>query len=124
MKVQKSTESLRQAASTLHGQVLLIIGGDRRPQQEKRLRDAFSGTQIMWHPTRESNAGGGKFAGLVHRAEVSVVVVVRGLCRHGHTKRVHDLCLKAGKVLLWVHRPTPAAIARALLLAPRPRTHR
>lgn len=98
----------------LTGKTLLIIGGDRRPDQFERMRRAFPRTEIRWQPTRQSDASVSAIEREVMRPDVDVVATLIGLSRHSHTLAARKLCSALGKPLLWCHRATPAAVRHAL----------
>lgn len=103
-----------QVADSLTGRLVLLVGGDRRPDQLARLQAAFPRTRFRWCPTRDSDASLNAFEHLIHHEKVAIVIILHGLARTGHTKGARRLCSKIHKPLLWCRRPTAAAIVRAL----------
>ena len=106
--------------AALAGRSVLIIGGDRRTYQFRRLNAAFPTTRFEWIPTRSSDPSVDRFADRIFDPEVACVVVLHGLARTAHTKGARRLAARAGKPLLWCWRPTVAA----LISAWRPARHR
>lgn len=98
----------------LSGRLVLLIGGDRRPDQLARLQVAFPNTRFIWCPTRNSDASLSAFEHLICQEDVAIVVILHGLARTGHTKGTRRLCSRIHKPLLWCRRPTAAAIVRSL----------
>lgn len=98
----------------LAGRRVLIIGGDCRPAQLRRLQAAFPRTEFVWRTTRQSNASLDSFEHLISRSDVAVVIVLHGLARTAHTKGTRRICSGIHKPLLWCRRPTVAAVVRAL----------
>lgn len=104
----------------LERKTVLIIGGDKRPEQILRLKATFPATQFIWLPTRRSDASLDSFRQAILRDEVDVVILIHGLARTAHTKGTRSLCGEIRKPLLWCWRPTVAAIVRALSCARNP----
>lgn len=103
------------AESYLVNKTLLLIGGDSRPTQLAILVKSFPHTRFIWRRTRESNASIRGIEHLILRDDVSLVVILHGLSRHGHSLGARQVCSQVGKPLLWCHRPTPTSILRSLL---------
>jgi hypothetical protein len=103
-----------EVAAHLEGRHVLIIGGDCRTDQHKRLREAFPKTEFTWRTTRQSDASLDAFEHLIASPDFAIVVVLHGLARTSHTKGARRMCSEIHKPLLWCRRPTVAAIVRAL----------
>ena len=103
-----------EVARFLDGRRVLIVGGDCRPEQLRRLRAAFPATEFSWRPTRQSNASLEAFEQQIAQCDFSVVIIIYGLARTAHTKGARRLCSMLHKPLLWCRRPTVAAVVRAL----------
>ena len=101
-------------ADQLADKLVLLIGGNRRPDQLARLQATFPRTRFHWCPTRESDASLSTFEHLIELEDVAFVVILHGLARTGHTKGTRRLCSSLHKPLLWCRRPTAAAIVRSL----------
>jgi hypothetical protein len=99
--------------AALAGRSVLIIGGDRRPDQLRRLTEAFPSTRFEWIATRSSDPSLDRFAKRILDPAIACVVVLHGLARTAHTKGARRLASKAGKPLVWCWRPTVAALISA-----------
>jgi hypothetical protein len=104
-----------EVAAQLDHQSVLIIGGNRRSDQLKRLQSAFPSTRFIWQPTRQADASLCAFERLIARADVSLVIILYALVRTSHKKGARRLCAVAHKPLLWCKRPTAAAIVQAVV---------
>lgn len=98
----------------MDGKHFLIIGGDRRPEQLRRLLSTFPKTTFSWKTTRKNNAALGHIARLITDPIFSHVIILHGLARHGHSLGARRICSEIGKSLLWCWCPTPAEIIRSL----------
>ncbi|MGD9791771.1 MAG: hypothetical protein AB7K52_15435 [Phycisphaerales bacterium] len=114
MRIDNDRQIPSEVAAMLAGRRVLIIGGDCRPEQLRRLQAAFPTTEFIWRSTRQSDASLDAFEHLVARSDVAMVIVLHGLARTAHTKGTRRLCSGIHKPLLWCRRPTVAAVVRAL----------
>lgn len=67
---------------------VLIVGGDVRHFQLDKLRAALGGLSVEWIPTRESDPGSSRFEARLRRQDTSLVVILCGLVRHRHGRRL------------------------------------
>lgn len=92
-----SQEALR---STLHGQRVLIVGGDRREQSLERLQSELKLAAVVHCPTRKSDASPRRFEARLREPGFVLVVWVLGLSRTHHGTFLHRICRELG--LPWI----------------------
>lgn len=114
MHPQLSLDSIHLAAQQLEKKRVLIIGGNRKPEQFARLKRAFPQTLIEWIPIRHTNSKASESILTQGMRGFDYVAIVVGLVRHGHSRSAKKLCAKIGVPLLCLHRPTPTALIRVL----------
>lgn len=109
-------DPLAHVRRTLRGGTVAIIGGDQRRTHIERLSRAFELSRLLWVPTRESDASPRRFASVLSRESLSLVVSLHGLLRHQHTHDVRDLCRRFEIPLLSYWRsPHPSGLAAAIV---------
>lgn len=100
--------------AALRGQTLLVVGGDRRQEQLARLRNALE-VEVIYCPTRRSDASSRAFRCQINRNGIVLVVCVVGLCRTDHCRKLHQLCRQLGIPWIDCHRiPHPNALEAAI----------
>ncbi len=110
-----STQSQRDTASDTKGKRLLIIGGDGRCHQIRRLYNELCLACIVWQCTRETDASRRRFEHLIRGRGFDIVVLLSGLVRHQHLADVRRLCRQEGIQLLVLYRsPNPSQVSAAL----------
>jgi len=114
MHPQLSPESNDHAMLQLENKRVLLIGGNRKPEQFARLKRAFPQTLFEWIPTRRNGLRASESISTQRVRGFDYVAIVVGLARHAHSLSVKNLCAEAGVPLLWIHRPTPTALICAL----------
>ena len=114
MQTHSENQIPLEVAARLAGRHVLIVGGDCRSEQLRRLQAAFPTTKFIWRTTRQTDASLDAFEHLIVRPDVAMVIVIHGLARTAHTKGARRLCSDTHKPLLWCRRPTVAAVVRAL----------
>lgn len=107
---------LHQVRHILRGGTIAIVGGDQRRTHVERLSRAFELDGLLWVPTRESDASSRRFASVLSRESLILVVSLHGLLRHQHTHDLRDLCRRFRIPLLPYWRsPHPAGLAAAIV---------
>lgn len=102
-------------AALLKGRVMVVIGGDRRPEHQQRLREAFGLSEVLWPDTREQNPDVTALESCVSRADVAVVVLMIRWIRHA-LGEVATLCERHDKPLVRLTAGyNPAQVAVAIL---------
>lgn len=101
----------------LAGRVLLVVGGDPRPEAIGRLKAELHLGEILHCPTRKSDASSRAYRSALFSKNLALVVCARGLCRTQHGKDLHGLCRDLDIPLLDCFRiPHPAALVAAVLV--------
>lgn len=109
-------DPLDQVRRILQGGTIAIVGGNQRRTHVERLSRAFELDGLLWVPTRESDASSRRFAAVIQREELTLVVSLHGLLRHQHTHDLRDMCRRFDVPLLPYWRsPHPAGLAAALV---------
>lgn len=109
-------DSLARVRPILRGGTIAIVGGDQRRTHIERLSTAFELNGLLWVPTRESDASPRRFASVLDREDLILVVSLHGLLRHQHTHALRDLCRRFEIPLLAYWRsPHPAGLAAAIV---------
>ncbi|NUQ52538.1 MAG: hypothetical protein HUU19_07560 [Phycisphaerales bacterium] len=109
-------DPLDQVRRILQGGTIAIVGGDQRRTHVERLSQAFELDGLLWVPTRESDASSRRFAAVIRREELTLVVSLHGLLRHQHTHDLRAMCRRFNIPLLSYWRsPHPAGLAAALV---------
>jgi len=104
------------ARDLLEGKSVAVIGGDPRPFHLHRLQNAFGLSNVVWIPTRESDASSRRFEALIRNRSADLVVSLAGLLRHQHTRDLRDLCKRHAMPLVTCWRsPNPTSVATAIL---------
>lgn len=105
----------RQVAALLKGRAMVVIGGDRRPDHQERLREVFGLSEVIWPDTREQNPDVTALESSVARADVAVVVLMIRWIRHA-LGEVATLCERHDKPLVRLTAGyNPAQVALAIL---------
>ncbi|MCY3001446.1 MAG: hypothetical protein NTV21_06550 [Planctomycetota bacterium] len=109
------TSPEEQVAALLKGRAMVVIGGDRRPEHQERLREAFGLSEVLWADTREQNPDVTALESCVARADVAVVVLMIRWIRHA-LGEVATLCERHDKPLVRLTAGyNPAQVAVAIL---------
>jgi hypothetical protein len=109
-------DPLARVRSILRGGTIAIVGGDQRRKHVERLSQAFELEGLIWVPTRESDASSRRFASVLCRESLTLVVSLHGLLRHQHAHDLRDLCRWHEIPLLPYWRsPHPAGLAAAIV---------
>jgi len=109
-------DPLARVRRILRGGTIAIVGGDQRRTHIERLSRAFELKGLLWVPTRESDASSRRFATVLSRESLILVVSLHGLLRHQHTRDLRDLCRRFAIPLLPYWRsPHPAGLAAAII---------
>ena len=100
----------------LRGKRLLIVGGDPRPQHVQRIQMTLGFSAVEWIETRSSDPLGRKAVGAVEQSRADIVIVLIGLVRHAHAKRLSATCKESGTLLVRYRgkSPHPNGIAVAV----------
>jgi hypothetical protein len=111
-----SQDLLDRVRQVLEGGTIAVIGGDRRQAHLHRMTEAFGLERLLWVPTRESDASARRFASVVGRTDLILVISLHGLLRHQHTHDLRDLCRRFGVPHLTCWRsPHPTGVAAAIV---------
>lgn len=109
-------DPLARVRRLLQGGTIAIVGGEQRRTHIERLSRAFELEGLLWVPTRESDASSRRFASVLSRESLILVVSLHGLLRHQHTHDLRDLCRRFEIPLLPYWRsPHPAGLAAAIV---------
>lgn len=109
-------DPLNRVRRILRGGTIAIVGGDQRRTHIERLSRAFELEGLLWVPTRESDASSRRFAPVLSRESLILVVSLHGLLRHQHTHDLRELCRRFKIPLLPYWRsPHPAGLAAAIV---------
>ena len=112
---EKAMNDVNRIKKILSGKTMVLVGGDERPEHKKRLLAAFGLLDVIWIETRDSDPSSRRFASIVRRAEVAIVVALSGLLRHQHIRDLRTLCRELGRPLLTYWRsPHPEGLAAAI----------
>jgi hypothetical protein len=104
-----------QVAALLKGRVMVVIGGDRRPDHQERLRETFGLREVLWPDTREQKPDVAALESCVARTDVAVVVLMIRWIRHA-LGEVATLCERHDKPLVRLTAGyNPAQVAVAIL---------
>ena len=82
------------------GKRLLIVGGDSRPHHVQRIQMTLGFSAVEWIETRSSDPLGRKAVGAVEQSRADIVIVLIGLVRHAHAKRLSAACKQSGTILI------------------------
>lgn len=105
----------QRVAELLRGRAMVVIGGDRRPEHQARLRETFELAEVVWPDTREQNPDVAALEPFIARHDVAVVVLLIRWIRHA-LGEVSDLCARHHKPLVRMTAGyNPAQIAAAIL---------
>ncbi|MBM3990882.1 MAG: hypothetical protein FJ298_07715 [Planctomycetes bacterium] len=103
------------AAALVRGRALLVLGGDRRREHERRLQETLELSQAIWPPTKEDAPDVEAFEPLIARPDVVAVVLLIRWSRHAFGK-TSELCERHSKPLVRVEAGyNVAQIARAIV---------
>lgn len=99
----------------LHGSTIVLVGGMQRQKHIDRITQRFGLAKLIWVSTRESDASPRRFASVVARPDIDLVVSLLGLSRHQHGSDLRRLCRKFDVPLLtgWKS-PHPNGLAAAI----------
>jgi len=92
---EQPSEAVLKVASLLDGRAILMIGGENRPHANRKLRDAFGLSELIWLKTSEQNPRLDCESEVSH-PDVAVVLLAIRWSRHSFDD-VKDLCEKHGK---------------------------
>ena len=84
----------------IRGKRLLIVGGDPRPHHIRRIQMTLGFSAVEWIETRSSDPLGRKAVGAVEQSRADIVIVLIGLVRHAHAKRLSAACKESGTLLV------------------------
>ena len=98
------------------GKRLLIVGGDPRPHHVQRIQMTLGFSAVEWIESRSSDPLGRKAVGAVEQSRADIVIVLIGLVRHAHAKRLSAACKESGTLLVRYRgkSPHPNGIAVAV----------
>lgn len=101
------------ARFALQGRSLVLIGGDDRPDQRRRIKRIFALNACDWIETRERRPSAFKVGRVIEGYDVVVLLI--GLARHQHGSDVRELCRQLHKpiVVCW-RTPHPNHLAHAI----------
>lgn len=85
----------------LRGGAVVLVGGERRPDAEARIRDAFELDDVIWVSLGE-HASSSPAEAPIRRADVKVVFVLVKLAGHQHIEDVSRYAREAGKPIVRV----------------------
>lgn len=109
-------DPLERVRRILDGSTIAVIGGDRRRAHAHRLTEAFGLNELLWVPTRESDASARRLSPVIGRTDLILVISLRGLLRHQHTHDLRRLCRSSNVPLLNCWRsPHPTRVAAAIV---------
>jgi len=112
-RVELSMEE--RAASLVRGRALLVLGGDRRHEHQRKLEEQLELSEAVWPATKEDAPDVHSFEPLIARADVVAVVLLIRWSRHAFGQ-AGELCSKHSKPLVRVEAGyNVAQIARALV---------
>lgn len=112
-RVELSMEE--RAASLVRGRALLVLGGDRRHEHQRKLEEQLELSEAVWPATKEDAPDVHSFEPLIARADVVAVVLLIRWSRHAFGQAA-ELCSKHSKPLVRVEAGyNVAQIARALV---------
>jgi hypothetical protein len=90
---------VEKAKELLGGRAIMLIGGERRSDREKALREALGLSEIYWMKTSEQHQPLDQFEPLVAKEDVACVVLMIRWSRHGYGD-VKQFCDRHGKPLV------------------------
>jgi len=96
--LDRPSEDIRRVVALLDGQAILMIGGENRPHANKRLRETFRLSELIWLKTSEHNPRL-DCESEVSRPDVALVLLAIRWSRHSFDD-VNVLCEKHGKPLV------------------------
>ncbi len=112
-RVELSIEE--RAAALVRGRALLVLGGDRRQEHQRKLQEVLELSAALWPATKEDAPDVYSFEPLIARADVAAVVLLIRWSRHAFGQ-AKDLCDTHDKPLVRVEAGyNVAQIARALV---------
>lgn len=112
----------QQIRSALTGLMILLVGGDPRPNAIEKIHSNLGLDEAIHCPTRKTDASAWRFLPKLHTPGLALVVCARGLTRSQHGADLHTLCRELGVPLLNCnHIPHPNALVAAIVKA---RLHR
>jgi hypothetical protein len=113
VRVEPSIEE--RAAALVRGRALLVLGGDRRHEHQRKLQELLELSEALWPATKEDAPDVHSFEPLIARADVAAVVLLIRWSRHAFGQAA-ELCDKHSKPLVRVEAGyNVAQIARALV---------
>ena len=95
-----SADVLRVRAA-IRGCAVVLVGGERRPDAEARIRDAFDLREVVWVSLGE-HASSSPAQAPIHRADVKLVFVLVKLAGHQHVEDVSRFARDARKPVVRV----------------------
>jgi len=103
------------AARLVRGRALLVLGGDRRHEHQRKLEEVLELSEAVWPATKEDAPDVHSFEPLIARADVAAVVLLIRWSRHAFGQAA-ELCDKHSKPLVRVEAGyNVVQIARALV---------
>lgn len=87
--------------NALKGAAIAIVGGERRPEAETRIKEAFELSEVVWISLGE-HASSAPAEAPIHRPEVRAVFVLIKLAGHQHVDDVCRFARQAGKPVVRV----------------------
>jgi hypothetical protein len=90
---------VEKARELLGGRSIMLIGGERRLDREKALREALGLAEVYWMKTSEQHQPLDQFEPLVAKSDVACVVLMIRWSRHGYGD-VKQFCDRHGKPLV------------------------
>ncbi|MFA6046299.1 MAG: hypothetical protein WC718_15045 [Phycisphaerales bacterium] len=100
MPREYSADVLR-VRGALRGSAVVLVGGERRPDAEARIRDAFELREVVWVSLSE-HASSSPAQAPIHRADVKLVFVLVKLAGHQHVEDVSRYARDARKPVVRV----------------------
>ena len=97
--------------------MLVIVGGDPRPDHRERLKEAFDLRSVRWVEMRETDASVRRCIPHLNDDTVGLVVVLIGLVRHNHSREIPRLCAKSNRAVVRYRgkSPHPNGLAEAII---------
>lgn len=108
----------QQLRHALAGHVVAVIGGDPRPGQIRRIESQLGFKEVVHCTTNRRDASSRRFAHVIHRSDIALVICARGLTRTQHGLDLHALCRRMGIPLLNCnHIPHPNSVLAGIVSA-------
>lgn len=109
------SESVLRVRQWLKGTTVVMIGGERMPAQEARIREAFDLGAVEW-PALTEHGSGEYMRAPIQRPETSLVVILIRLTGHLHGDEAREYAAAAGKPYVLIRAGhNPEQIAEAVL---------